>query len=241
MQGTRILIVEARDALRKRFCALLRTSEAAYELREAATTEAARTAIRAFKPHAAVIDLDVDGYEDGLHLCDEIRDEHMDVTTQRPGVIMVSTQRPTGSEWRAMLCGADLCLFGPACTSPALLESVHGLMRLMRLRSGRMMVHQALVISPEAGCAWIDGRHMELTSQQFSILLRLVRNAGRALSHAALLGEDADLPSCDPANVAYVQLAAIRTALGEHRGIIRTVRGRGYTIPTFSAPKSSGS
>jgi DNA-binding response OmpR family regulator len=78
--------------------------------------------------------------------------------------------------------------------------------------------------------ARVDGRQVELTTQEFTLAETLVRHAGQVLSRAQLLsmvwGYDFDPGS----NVVDVYVGYLRRKLGND--VIRTVRGVGYQLQT---------
>ena len=80
-----------------------------------------------------------------------------------------------------------------------------------------------------AKAAWIEGRSVELTAREWSLLEALVLRAGRIVSRADLealvLGLDGELAS----NAIEVHVFKLRSKLG--KALIETVRGLGYRIP----------
>ncbi len=79
-----------------------------------------------------------------------------------------------------------------------------------------------------ARAAWLQGRRVELTAREWSVLEALVLRSGRIVGKSDLerlvLGFDAELAS----NALEVHVSALRRKLG--RGLIDTVRGLGYSI-----------
>jgi two-component system OmpR family response regulator len=79
-----------------------------------------------------------------------------------------------------------------------------------------------------ARAAWRQGRRVELTAREWSVLEALVLRNGRIVGKSDLerlvLGFDAELAS----NALEVHVSALRRKLG--RGLIDTVRGLGYSI-----------
>ena len=79
-----------------------------------------------------------------------------------------------------------------------------------------------------ARAAWLQGRRVELTAREWSVLEALVLRSGRIVGKSDLerlvLGFDAELAS----NALEVHVSALRRKLG--RGLINTVRGLGYSI-----------
>ncbi len=79
-----------------------------------------------------------------------------------------------------------------------------------------------------ARAAWRQGRRVDLTAREWSVLEALVLRSGRIVGKSDLerlvLGFDAELAS----NALEVHVSALRRKLG--RGLIDTVRGLGYSI-----------
>jgi DNA-binding response OmpR family regulator len=80
----------------------------------------------------------------------------------------------------------------------------------------------------------VDGRDVELTAREFTLLEVFLRHAGQVLSREQLLshvwGYDYDPGS----NVVDVYVGYLRRKLGGHR--IRTVRGMGYRLEPDASP-----
>lgn len=77
--------------------------------------------------------------------------------------------------------------------------------------------------------ALVDGRPVDLTAREWSLVEALARRAGRVVQKAdlerLLLGADADVQS----NALEVHVSSVRRKLG--RDLIDTVRGLGYRMP----------
>ncbi len=81
-----------------------------------------------------------------------------------------------------------------------------------------------------AEAVWLDGCSVELTAREWSLLEALVLRAGRIVSRndleALVLGFEGELAS----NAIEVHVFKLRSKLG--KGLIETVRGLGYRIPS---------
>ena len=81
-----------------------------------------------------------------------------------------------------------------------------------------------------AKAVWLDGRSVELTAREWSLLEALVLRAGRIVSRddleALVMGSDGELAS----NSIEVHVFKLRSKLG--KALIETVRGLGYRIPS---------
>ncbi|MBA3281023.1 MAG: response regulator transcription factor [Acidimicrobiia bacterium] len=104
--------------------------------------------------------------------------------------------------------------------------------RLRTERGADSNVHEAGGISLDVRTrvAEVDGRTVELTAREYSLLETLLRHPDQVLSREQLLsmvwGYDFDPGS----NVVEVYVRYLRKKLGEHT--IETVRGMGYRLPS---------
>jgi DNA-binding response OmpR family regulator len=128
--------------------------------------------------------------------------------------------------------GQDACLarpFGPRTLAGKVRAAARGAARTpASYTAGRLLVE------PARRRATLDGVPVTLTGTELSVLVCLLRAAGRAVPRAALCaavwGEDG--PATDRAVDVYV--AQLRAKLGPGHGI-RTVRGIGYVLDTGPA------
>lgn len=90
-----------------------------------------------------------------------------------------------------------------------------------------------LVIDRAERKVLLDGRRIELTPREFSLLAYLTREIGRVVPRMEILSKVWEI-SFDPgSNLIEVHIKNIRDKLGEHAKMIETVRGIGYR---FMAP-----
>lgn len=89
------------------------------------------------------------------------------------------------------------------------------------------MVSGDLAIDLDARTATVDGRDIELTAKEFDILAVLVRNAGLAVSRAALMDQVWGDAFVAVSRSLDVHMTGLRAKLGR-RGLIATIRGFGY-------------
>jgi two-component system OmpR family response regulator len=78
--------------------------------------------------------------------------------------------------------------------------------------------------------ARLDGKLVELTTREFSILLHLALKAGRVVKRAELLAQVWSTQFDPESNVVEVHMSRLRDKLGEHEWMVDTVRGRGYRL-----------
>ncbi|MBI5277174.1 MAG: response regulator transcription factor [Burkholderiales bacterium] len=107
---------------------------------------------------------------------------------------------------------------------------------LQRRAAGRAQPTLAcgdLVIDPAARTVHKAGAPVELSAREFSVLLALVEARPRVLSRAQIEARLYNFESALESNAVEVHVHKLRRKLGE--GVIRTVRGVGYFVPSEPA------
>ena len=76
----------------------------------------------------------------------------------------------------------------------------------------------------------VQGKRVDLTQKEFSLLSLLCRNAGRVVTRSEILSQVWET-SFDPgSNVIEVNVRHLREKLGEAASALETVRGQGYRL-----------
>lgn len=88
--------------------------------------------------------------------------------------------------------------------------------------------YKNIVMIPDLMIVTVDGNEVELTSKEFDLLLKLVKNPGRVYTREMLLETLWDYNSFVDERIIDSHVKNIRHKVGE--GIIETVRGRGYRV-----------
>lgn len=94
--------------------------------------------------------------------------------------------------------------------------------------SGRI-AHGDLVLDPRTQRVQVDGKWVDLSRREMSLLEVFLRHPGQILSRAQLLGRVWGLDFDPASNVVDVYVRALRRKLGAHR--VETIRGSGYRLP----------
>jgi len=96
-----------------------------------------------------------------------------------------------------------------------------------RLRQEELVLRgDGILVDVRSRRALVDGRTVDLTAREYSLLALLLRNRRAVLSRAELLAEVWGRKFCSSSNVVDVCIRSLRTKIGFER--IDTVRGIGY-------------
>jgi len=129
--------------------------------------------------------------------------------------------------------GADDYLVKPI-RAEEVAARLRALIRRGVARAGDRIAAGPFEMDVKAGAAWLDGRLLDLTRDEFRLLRLFMTEPDRAHSHDAMreglyvMGEE---PSC---NAIEVRIARLRRKIGRDR--IRTIRGMGYRFAPGDMP-----
>ncbi|WP_255687365.1 response regulator transcription factor [Pseudonocardia sp. TRM90224] len=160
---------------------------------------------------------------DGLGVCRVLRGQG-----DRTPILMLTARHATGDRVAGLDAGADDYLVKPFEVDELLARLRALLRRAEPGAAGTPLTVGELRLDPSARRAWSGQVEVELSKTEFDLLELLVRNVGVVLEHSTIYdriwGYDF---GPDSKNLA-VYIGYLRRKLGE--GLIRTVRGVGYTI-----------
>jgi len=169
--------------------------------------------------HLAILDIMLQGMN-GHELLKEFR------KLNNTPILMMTALSDDKNQIRAFDAEADDYVTKPF-KMQILMKRVEALLR----RSGALSkdIHSGkLVLTPEDYRGAYDGAELSLTLKEFGILLLLVQNKGKTLSHETILtrvwGYDAD----GDESTVHTHIKNLRAKLPEN--IIKTVRGVGYRL-----------
>jgi len=224
----RVLIMEANVPLAR----LLATGLTAEQLSVEVPADIA-SALKRFESQPCellILDLDIPEM-DGLKLLRELRAKHPDVR-----ILALSGRSETGDLVRALDGGADDYLPKPF----SLLEMMARVRALRRRSLGTAAATAkvpSIVLNRDQCGVERDGRFIELTPREFTLLEYMMQNAGKTLSRAVLTQEVWNMPAEGNTNIVDVYIKYLRDKLdGDHPvKMIRTVRGMGYLYQVQAA------
>jgi two-component system KDP operon response regulator KdpE len=222
----RILIVEDDREIRS----LLQSSLAleGFEVQTAVSVSEARALLDHAAPDALLLDLGLpDG--DGMDLVREIR------TRKAMPILVVSARHQEKEKVRLLDSGADDYLTKPFGV-PELLARLRVAMRHRgtALASARL-VHdrEDLHVDLETRQVTVDSRPVHLTPTEFKLLARLVRSAGKVVTHRQLLAEVWGPEYTDHTHYLRLYMAQLRAKIerdpAEPRHLL-TETGVGYRL-----------
>jgi DNA-binding response OmpR family regulator len=220
---TRALIVEDDPTTSATLAALVRRQQWQAEVRE--DLDSAWKALREQTFDFVLLDLSLPDGE-GTDLLQKLRrasaGERPDPKTP---VLVISARSQLRSRLSALDLGADGYII-----KPVHLEEVGAVLRaLLRRRStlsAGQIVHRDLVLDPNSRFVQKGGAPVELTEQEFAVLLALLEDRPKALSRAEIQARSGN--RVGDGGAVEVHVHHLRKKLGD--SLIQTVRGVGYRI-----------
>ena len=188
-------------------------------------------AIRREAPALVLLDLMLPGV-DGLEICRTLR---ADSLTRDIPIIMVTAKGEESDIVLGLGLGADDYVVKPF-SPKELVARVKAVLRRRPMRDdwdgeGRV-VRGPLVVDPSRHEATVGSESIDLTPTEFRLLHFLASHPGRVFTRDQLLsraiGDDAMVID---RNI-DVHVRAIRKKLGDHQGVVETIRGVGYRFKT---------
>jgi len=168
-----------------------------------------------------ILDLGLPGIS-GQELLSSLRKGGHDIP-----VLILTARDTVDQRIEGLDAGADDYMTKP-CDLDELSARVRALLRRRSGRSAPVLAHGDIILDPAAHTLSLKGEPVNLSHREFSLLQLLLERTGRVLSRQhfeeSLYGWDEEIES----NTIEVHIHHLRKKLGS--GLIRTVRGVGYTI-----------
>jgi two-component system KDP operon response regulator KdpE len=220
----RILVVEDDWPIRH----LLKVSLTAhnYEVEEAETCQLGLDRLQEKLPELVLLDLGLPD-RSGLEFLRQLRKEH-----DLP-VIVLSVQSAEKTKIEALDLGADDYLTKPFSIDELLARVRVALRRLQQRATPTILQCCGLELDMERRQVTLGGLEVNLTPNEFSLLLTLMRNQDRVLTHRQLLKEVWGEGYLEDSHVLRVNVCNLRRKLdsvGGKTGLIKTEPGVGYRL-----------
>ena len=220
---TRALIVEDDPTTAAALSGLVRRHQWQAEVRE--DLESAWKALRETRYDFVLLDLSLPDGE-GTDLLQKLRrSPGGELPDAKTPVLVISARSQLRSRLTALDLGADGYI-----SKPVHLEEVGAVLRaLLRRRttlSAGQIVHGEVVVDPHSRFVQKAGAAVELTEQEFAVLLALLEDRPKTLSRADIQARSGN--RVGDGGAVEVHVHHLRRKLGE--GLIQTVRGVGYRI-----------
>ena len=184
--------------------------------------------IRRERPNLVVLDLMLPG-QDGLEVCRSLR---ADEGTRKIPIIMVTAKGEESDIVLGLGLGADDYITKPF-SPKELVARVQAVLR-RSMTSGteepaeQRVQARGVEIDPASHEVSVDGVPIEFTATEFRLLYYMASRPGRVFTREQLvrrvIGEDVVVLD---RNI-DVHVRSIRKKLGEHRNLLKTIRGVGY-------------
>jgi DNA-binding response OmpR family regulator len=181
-------------------------------------------AIARLRPAAIVLDIGIPGM-DGLELCRALR-ARGDWTP----VVFVTARDDEVDRILGLELGADDYVTKPF--SPReLVARVRALIRRGMVQTGQELRRVgSIALDPLRRRVDVAGTRVELTATEFDLLEHLMSQPGRVFTREQLLSSVWGVADYSSSRTVDVHVAQLRLKLGEAAGLIRTVRGVGYSV-----------
>ena len=219
-----IVVVEDEQAIQDVIAYNLRRE--GYEVLLAGHGNEGLALIQSKRPALVILDLMLPGI-DGLSICQQLR---ADAKTRSIPLMILSAKEEESDIVIGLSLGADDYLAKPF--SPReMLARVKALLR--RANNSRSVSDDYIQVGPLAIDfsrfeAKLSGQPLKLTATEFKLLAELAGHPGRALTREHLLNRAVgDAVVVVDRNI-DVHIRSVRKKLGDHAGMIETVRGLGY-------------
>ncbi len=207
----RILVIDDEPQITR----VLRASLSAqgYDVRTANLPEEALEVFREWPPDLVITDLVMPGMS-GVEICRAIR------SRGATPVLVLSVREHERSKIEALDAGADDYVTKPFGIQE-LLARVRAHLRRAPERTASAIEAGDFVVDPTAHSITVQGKPVHLTPKEFDLLLHLARNAGKVMTHRALLTAVWGAQSAH-------QPEYLRVFVGQLRKKLETETGRQY-------------
>ncbi|MEM7210102.1 MAG: response regulator [Pseudomonadota bacterium] len=225
MKNARVLVVEDEEDIYELIRYNLRRE--GFDVSGAESGELGLNSIESQLPDIVLLDLMLPGV-DGLEVCRTLKSKS---ETRSIPIIMISAKGEESDIVTGLELGADDYIAKPF-SPKILIARVRAVLRRHQKNAqtnpdGVLKVHD-LVIDPTRFQATLGGEPLQLTKDEFQLLLFLAQHPGWVFTRYQIVdgikGEDYVVTE----RAVDVRIVGLRKKLGEHNHYIETVRGIGY-------------
>ncbi len=163
---------------------------------------------------------------DGLTLCRNLR-----MKNRSTPVLMLTARDEVAEKVKGLNAGADDYLTKPFAFEE-LLARVHALLRRKEPQAATRLQAAGLTLDLLTHKVSRDGKEIELTAKEFSLLEFFLRNAGTIVTRTMISEHVWDIHFDSYTNVIDVYVNYLRRKIdqGYRKKLIHTIRGRGYIL-----------
>jgi len=160
---------------------------------------------------------------DGVTVCREIRR-----SSSKVPILMLTARAEVGERVTGLDAGADDYMTKPF-ELEELLARVRAAIRRGRSEPQTLRVG-TLTIELVEHIVHVEGKRLDFTPREYSLLVLLARNAGRVVPRSEILSQVWETVRDPGSNVIEVNVKNLREKLGAVAPLIETVRGVGYRM-----------
>jgi len=228
--STDVLLVEDDARLAELTSRYLRQNGLTVEVESNGAAAVAR--FREVRPRLVLLDLMLPG-KDGLTICRELRQ------TFAGPILMLTAKDADIDQVIGLEAGADDYVAKPAepmvllARIRALLRRAEGAQAASEPAASGEIVLGGLRVNEASHRVWLDGEEISLTTQEFELLLVLVRSAGKILSREELFRRVRGIEYDGLDRSIDGRISKLRKKLGDDAPApkrIRTIWGKGYLL-----------
>ncbi len=200
-----------------------------HEVLTATNGLAALEMVKSRQPDVVVLDVMMPGLS-GLEVARRLRSQ---TETASIPIVMLTARAEEKHELEGLDAGADDYISKPF-SMQVLIARVKAVARRVGASGTKKnsLEMGPIAIDLDEHAAFVGGEEMKLTITEFRILAALISAQGKVLSRPALISRAIGPGVTVTERTIDVHVTSIRKKLGEHAGLIKTVRGVGYRAST---------
>ncbi|WP_328930823.1 MULTISPECIES: response regulator transcription factor [unclassified Streptomyces] len=224
----RLLLVEDEPTLRELLSASLKL--AGFEVIPAEAGGQALEAVRDKRPDLIVLDVMLPDF-DGFEVARRLRERPSGPGGGHPPILFLTARDAAEDRISGLRAGGDDYVTKPFNLEELILRIQAVLRRTSGRRPDGLLVVDDLELDPDSHQVTRDGRPVQLSPTEFSLLRVLMENAGQVLSRNQLLDQvwHYDFDGDDSIVASYISYLRRKIDTGEPK-LIHTVRGTGYVL-----------